>query len=644
MNQNKQRILDLKSQILTSIQKHIEICRILKIDEIKINTLKESKQICESVFSTIEQNDIKDNYLIQLLSNLENLNKHLVFNNYQDSSFLSNINTHKSHKITFDASYLNYKSQVDRLKFNIIFFKELNFLSCNIVAIGANGSGKSSLANHLKKYLQNNGVVISAQRVLKIPEFDQVKNPTNTQSRLKKYQQEDKTYKYARSYSTLHDEFSIVLQNLIADNIVLNNEFKRKAIEELEEGKEISNPPISNLDKIFSIWNALIEHREIESLDGINIIVKSQDNEQYPAIMLSDGEKVILYLIAQILQAPQDGFIIVDEPEMHLHKTILKKLWDTLEKERNDCIFIYLTHDLEFASSRNTAKKVWIKSYNHPNNWEIENIPSDELPEKLLLELLGSRKTVLFCEGEKGSIDEQVFNILFHNFTIMPVSGCTSVINYTRAYNKLKNTHSKACGIIDSDFHEHIEIEALKKDNIFSFNVAEVENLLLDENFLRMLSLQLLKDESIIENIKEEILEKFKNDKDLQISNFISSKINYFYRASHIKKGNTLNEVKQNYNDFNKQIQIDNWYKIRDRLIDKIIEEKNYTKSILLYNNKGLKRIIHKHFNSSVFLENAIRFLNKDDSAKKILIKHFPEELIKKHDNKISNSSKLKKD
>ena len=162
-------------------------------------------------------------------------------------------------------------------------------------------------------------------------------------------------------------------------------------------------------------------------------------DRSYPAYLMSDGEKVVLYLISQVLQAPKNGFIIVDEPEIYLHKTILNKLWNILEKQRQDCIFVYLTHDLDFATSRSTAKKVWIKSFTFPDKWEIENIPENVLPESLLLELLGSRKNILFCEGKKGSNDEKIYNLLFPNYTITPVESCFSVINYTKAFNKIPN-------------------------------------------------------------------------------------------------------------------------------------------------------------------------------------------------------------
>jgi hypothetical protein len=301
---------------------------------------------------------------------------------------------------------------------------------------------------------------------------------------------------------------------------------------------------------------------------------------------MSDGEKVTLYLIAQILQAPENGFIIVDEPEIYLHKTILTKLWDRLEQQRPDCIFVYLTHDLDFATSRN-AKKVWIKSYIHPDKWDIEDIPeNDQLPEALLLELLGSRKNILFCEGEKGSCDEKIYNCLFPELTITPVGGCFSVINYTKAFNKIPNLTTKAFGLIDSDYHSKERLDNLEQVNIFSLSVAEVENLLLNEKFLKLLAQQLLKDEKEIENIKNEIISELESNIELQTSNYVSAKIDYYFKDSNVKKGNTQTEIENNYVNFTNEIMISDWYSQRKIELDAIIKEKDYIKTLGVYNNK----------------------------------------------------------
>ena len=79
---------------------------------------------------------------------------------------------------------------------------------------------------------------------------------------------------------------------------------------------------------------------------------EKKPNEPYNAAEMSDGERVIFYLIGECLAAPDDAVIVIDEPEMHLHKSIQSDLWDAIEAERPDCLFVYLTHDVDFAASR----------------------------------------------------------------------------------------------------------------------------------------------------------------------------------------------------------------------------------------------------------------------------------------------------
>ena len=199
--------------------------------------------------------------------------------------------------------------------------------------------------------------------------------------------------------------------------------------------------------------------------------------------MMSEGERNILYLIGRVLFAPGGGFIIVDEPELHLHKTIVNKLWDRLEKERSDCKFIYLTHDLDFAVTRN-SQKCWIRSFDYPNKWDIMPIEGSEIPEELLMRILGSQKKILFCEGTKDSFDVKFFEILFPNYTITPAGSCEEVISYTRAFNRYPNRLADAYGIIDRDVRPQSQIDTFKADNVYSYDVAEIENLFLVEGFL----------------------------------------------------------------------------------------------------------------------------------------------------------------
>src|SRR5205823_4559802 len=122
----------------------------------------------------------------------------------------------------------------------------------------------------------------------------------------------------------------------------------------------------------------ILPYREIEITPGkIQTRVKNSASVYYSASEMSDGERVIFYLIGQALAAPKDGIIIIDEPELHLHKSIQTWLWREIQAARPDCLFVYMTHDVEFAASLTEAKKIWLKNFNG-HVWEWEEVPAVE--------------------------------------------------------------------------------------------------------------------------------------------------------------------------------------------------------------------------------------------------------------------------
>jgi ABC-type cobalamin/Fe3+-siderophores transport system ATPase subunit len=613
---------------------HQQIASACQVDEETIELHKKLIQLITEINNVAHEIDVPYNYLNQFQNDITQVINLLPHREYNDLDFLEH-NDKLEIKKNIERSGESVRLIAEQISFNLDFFKKLGFFKDNIVAVGANGCGKTSLANDLKSHLSQNGVVISAQKILIIPTFSGISNIQSTAENLKASQTSDKTYKttyssenIGGSYQTMMQmggEFLILLSNLLAERNAARNRF----CDELNNRSELKNVPKTNLDNALDIWNSLLPHRTISCSDGMNIMLTSQDGQPYPAYQMSDGEKVILFLVAQVLQAPLSGFIVIDEPEMYLHKTIINKLWDTLEAERKDCIFIYLTHDLDFAVSRISAKKIWIRSFTFPDQWTIEDIPENEIPEQLLMELLGSRKNILFCEGKNKSLDSKIFNLLFSRFSVYPVDSCFDVIHYTKAFNKIPNMSITAYGVIDSDHHSDERLRSLEKDYVYSFSMAEIDNLFLDEGFLTIVAKQLLQDQSVVNLIKKDIINKFSQDLELQISNYLSTKINYYFHDSHVSKGNNRSAVESNLKNFIDGVKITEWYNLRKTKLEGIIHNQDYQRILQVYNNKGLKEIAQKHLKTSEFTDFSLRVLGADQAAHEILKKHFPEQLCK---------------
>lgn len=518
-------------------------------------------------------------------------------------------------------------------------FKSVGFADNNTVIVGANGSGKTTLANNLKKTLSSlDGIVIPAQKLLLVPTFSSIPTLKAEKAPFSEYQKQilddkrtftakdnnDFPYDIAREYGS---EYRKVLALLVAERNAKRNE----VLDNKAEGSEFHKEEFkTTIDVVIDIWNDLIPHRTMSLDRDCNLVISYVENGEkktYEAYSMSDGERIILYLVGRVMQAPENGLIIVDEPEIFLHRTVVDKLWNKLEKERNDCTFIYMTHDLQFATSR-VGVKCWIKSYEYPSKWDIQIIDNNEIPEQLLMELLGSCKQILFCEGTSTtSLDKKIYDVLFPSYIIYPLESCKEVINYTKAYNAIPSTNKKAFGLVDSDFRTPQEINNLKAEGIYTYNVAEIENLFLVEDFLKAFQ-DHHRLKGNIDAIKDGIIAMLEKDKEIQCANYVSASIDYYYRMNHIAKGNSKAEVEKKVKEFNDNINIEDRYNKRMRELELYIHNKNYAKIIAVYNNKGVHSVVEKEFHLRDYHTMALDYLKiAPDEVLDSLRQLFPVEL-----------------
>mgnify|MGYP002589835592 FL=1 len=586
-----------------------------------------------SLFVDMKQSVVEDQIPESLFDRLANLIRTLE---------VEKLRTHQN-ELQKLHNFEKYRDLAENVFVNSFFvsktfylLKAIGFTSSNVVLIGANGSGKTTFANSIREQLEktDNGIVIPAQKLLVFPTYNSI--PTyksafadyesrqkvclDDKQTFKAEKNDDYPYSLSKQYS---EELRILVSALISERLERRNNFCSSA----REGDIIHlNDFKSNIDEVIEIWNHLIEHRTLLCDNLGNLQIECGD-EKYPAYKMSDGERVIFYVVGRVMLAKESSLIIVDEPEMHLHKAILNKLWDILEEKRKDCMFIYLTHDIDFASTR-IANKRWLKSYSSSTsgifeNWEIESIADSEIPEALLMKILGSRKKVLFCEGKQGSLDRQIIELLFPNFTITPLASCKDVINYTKAYNKISNKYAVAYGIIDRDFRTKEQLDKLAAENIYSYDVAEIENLFLIEDFIKGFA-EYKHEPCDIDNIKTQILALLTRNKEQQISSYLIQRINYNFNESHVRNGKDKTEVEANFNEFVKQIKIEEWYNIRLQELDDVIKTSNYAKVIMLYNNKGLHSIIEKALGISSYNLKALEYLRNSQNARDVLHNVFP--------------------
>lgn len=307
---------------------------------------------------------------------------------------------------------------------------------------------------------------------------------------------------------------------------------------------------------------------------------------------MSDGERAIFYYIGEVLSAKKNSLIIIDEPENHLHKSILVRLWNSIETARDDCVFLYVTHNLDFACSRVDSQIVWVKNMLYDKSWDYELIDDNTVPDGLMLEILGNRQNVLLVEGSTNkSIDRKLYSKIYSSYNIIPLESCQAVISATKTY---KNTttlhHSNVYGIIDLDRRSDEEISKLKDNNIYTLQVAEIENLFLLPEVIRCVANKLNSDnfDEILESTQNKVMEFLQNHIDEQALLFTKQMCNNFCIQQINLRSKNVEEYESCLSNLTSILNVRKTFEENKLMIQKIIEDNDYLSALKVINDKGL--------------------------------------------------------
>lgn len=466
-----------------------------------------------------------------------------------------------------------------------------------VFIIGANGAGKTKLGAWIEQNDWNSVHRVGAQRNLNFNKHIQLKSYSEAENYVF-YGNGDKDLNKRQrwgwdQYTTkLMDDFDYVLSALIAIKNNEINQFHRACVNAGSNKNMWPDTPMTSIEKLIAIWETVLPQRKLIEDDSqfYTVLNKNGQDIKYPSTQMSDGERAVLYLAAQVLCVPENKVMIIDEPEIHLHRSIMNRLWKTLENYRPDCLFIYITHDLQFAASHGNVDKIWIKEFDG-EHWIFEKIDGSELPEELTLEILGSRREVLFVEGESNSLDYQLYTAIYPDYLIIPCGTCSQVIERTRAFRNSPNLHEcKVYGLIDRDYRSEQEIVALKNDDIYVLDVAEVENLFLVEELIRVMASRfgVSNVEQAVSNVKSFVIDtKFAGLIERQICQSVVAEIKYQLSCIEIEKKNE-SEAKSSLQAGFDAISFDAIRNQKELVFKSALNNKDYKAVLKIFNEKNV--------------------------------------------------------
>lgn len=477
------------------------------------------------------------------------------------------------------------------------------------IFVGANGGGKTRLAVHIEDVIQADAHRISAHRsltlnpkVVKISESqalgglrfgnqaEQYHNPNNRAG-----------FRWGQNAAThLLNDYDFLVQALFAEQ---TNTFGI-AYRANKPNAEAAKQPfqITKMDQLADIWQRLLPHRILQITGDDITVVSTNGGDPYDASKMSDGERAIFYMIGQALVAAQDQLLIVDEPELHVHPSIMSKLWDELEAARPDCAFVYITHDLEFASARN-AQKFVIRDYTPTPNWVVEAVPDDTgFSEELNTLILGSRRPILFVEGTEASLDLPIYRACYPDWTVIPRSSCTEVIHaVVTMRNNASLTRVTCSGIVDGDDYAQEDKDHLAGLGVQVLSVSEVENLLL----LPSVTASIAENEGHVgeaitskqADIAAEVFATLNEPQKIEkvVVEYCKRRIDRALKKVDLSAGTTIADLQASYASATADVDIASIAAQRTQEIEAAIAANDLTKLLEYYDNKGLLAIAASH-------------------------------------------------
>jgi AAA domain, putative AbiEii toxin, Type IV TA system/Protein of unknown function (DUF4435) len=474
----------------------------------------------------------------------------------------------------------------------------------SLLFVGANGGGKTRLAVKIEEELQDRAHRISAHRALSLnPRVTKI--DANSAIRGLRYGHADPQWQIGHRVSSrwkghaataLLNDYDLLLQCLFAEQTNTSLQTHKDA----RLGSP-TIPKLTNFERLSEIWNRLLPHRTLEVTgDDIKVAAAGSD-EPYQAEELSDGERAIFYLIGQTLTASKNSLIIFDEPELHIHRAIMSRLWDELEATRPDCATLLITHDLEFAASREGQKFV-VRDYSPKNGWSIEQVPDDTgFTEEISTLILGSRRPILFVEGNETSLDQTIYRACYPDWTILPRGSCEEVIHsVTSMRSNSALTRVTCAGIVDADAYDESDILLLRSKGIAILPVSEIENIFLMPSVIEAIAKTEGYDGPSLEDRTKTILDElFSQASDPRqqlpiVLRYCRRRIDRTLKKVDLSDADSVTSLSSFYSAKTSALDISALAQLAETSIHKAITERNAPDLLRWYDNKGILGIACK--------------------------------------------------
>lgn len=352
-----------------------------------------------------------------------------------------------------------------------------------LFVLGANGTGKSSLMQAFASASKEKTRRITAHRQT----WFRSGSPEFTGKQRADYERNVFNYDRQPNARWMDDYSEQRAQMAIYDLVNSENVRARDITRAVDHKKPEEVEKLAAKAGAFTTLNRLLR------LANLDIVVSVEANDEimatrngsspYSIAKLSDGERNAILIAANVLTVPAGTLLLIDEPERHLHRSIVSPLLSLLLKERPDCAFVVSTHEPLLPVDNPRSKVLLTRACEYDGDrvtsYDVDLLEKTEaIDDELKRTILGERRKIVFVEGVEHSLDKPLYSLLFPNASVVAKSNCREVEYAVVGIKGTAELHwVKPFGLVDNDSSEQERIEDLMSKGVIPLNVYSVESI-----------------------------------------------------------------------------------------------------------------------------------------------------------------------